>query len=186
MMSNAELFAFIRKNPISFSCGALSVALGLAIYFRSSALPVATKLLETRATEGERLATNVRNSAQLSEQYTAITDATKAMDAQLVRADELAQNLQYFYRLEAETGTKLIELRQVTSPSTKRPASAALTGIAFTATVRGEYFAVLEFLRRLESGPHFGRITAATLGTSELDRSGPITFSVGVELLGQL
>jgi len=38
-MSNAELFAFVRKNPISLGCGALALVLAGAAYFRSDAIP---------------------------------------------------------------------------------------------------------------------------------------------------
>lgn len=182
-MTTAELLASVKKNPISFGCGALALALGLAIYFRSSDLPKNAAELEQKAAEGERLAANVRNGAQLSEQLAALTGATKTINERLVRAADLAQNLQYFYKLEAETGTKLIELRQVTNPTGK---AVPLSGIAFTVSVRGDYFAVLDFLRRLEGGPHFSRVLSASMGLTGPDRTAPVTLTLGVELLGQL
>ena len=38
-MTNAELFAFVRKNPISIGCGVLALALLGGIYFRSDEIP---------------------------------------------------------------------------------------------------------------------------------------------------
>ncbi len=183
-MTAAELIPFVRKNPISFGCGVLALALGAAIYLRSSSVPEAVTLLDQKSAEGGRLAANARNSAQLTEQFAAITGATKSINSRLIHASDLAQNLQYFYKLEAETGTKLLDLRQGPLPAKGKPAAGSPVGVPFFVSVRGDYFALLEFLRHLESGPHFCRVMSLAISTTGPDRAAPITFQLGVELLG--
>jgi hypothetical protein len=184
-MSNEQLIALLKKNPISVGCGLLSLLIAVAIYFRSDLVPEAAKLLEQKTAEGERLNANVTNAAQLPEQLAAITEARSDIEKRLVRASELAKNLQYFYRLEAETGAKLLTLRQNPVPTPKPGAKPALLGIGYTVSFQGPYFTVMEFLRRLESGTHFCRVTQASIGITGNNRTGPLTVSASLELLGQ-
>ena len=184
-MSNEQLIALLKKNPVSVGCGLLSLLIAVAIYFRSDLVPEAAKLLEQKTAEGERLNANVTNAAQLPEQLAAITEARTEIEKRLVRASELAKNYQYFYRLEAETGAKLLSFRQNPVPAPKPGAKPGLIGVGYTLSFQGPYFTVMEFLRRLESGTHFARITQAGIGLTGNNRTGPLTISVSLELLGQ-
>lgn len=183
-ISNADFIAFLKRNPISVGCGVLSVLLALAIFYRSSGVPEAMTQLDEKSREGARLAANLRNAAQLPEQLEQLTIAAKAIDARLVRATDLAQNLQYFYRLEAETGVKLIDLRQNQPSASTKPAAGALGGIEFTISMQGEYFALLDVIRRLENGTHYARVINCNLRGSGPDRTGPVSLALDVELLG--
>lgn len=186
-MTTADLVAFIRKNPIVCGCGLFAVLLAVLTYFRSEALPLKAAELEDKATEGTRLANNVRYGAQLAEQLAALTAAGKAVDGHIVRSAELANNLQYFYRLEADTGAKIIELRQNPSPpsSQKSAPKSTYVGISFTVSLRGEYPVILDFLRRLENGQHYCRVTSASVAPVGPDRATPLKLALGLELLGQ-
>ena len=104
--------------------------------------------------------------------------------------DELAKNLQFFYKLEADTGTKLIDLRQnIVQPL--RPGVKLKTfyiGVGYAVVVRGNYARLIDFLHRLESGQRFCRVVSATVavtGNTEKDRANELTLNLGLELLGQ-
>lgn len=183
-MTNADLVAFAKRHPISISCALLAVVLGAGTFYRSSELPEVTARFEEKSAEGGRLSANVRNGNQLPEQLEQLTAAGAGIGARFVRGSELAQNLQYFYRLETDTGVKLLELRQNTSSAAAKSESAALRGVGFTVALQGEYFAVLDFIRRLESGAHFPRVMSASLSGSGPDRTGPVRLSLEIELLG--
>jgi len=182
-MTNEQLFALVKKNPLSVGCGVLAILIGVVIYFRMDELPEAMTLLEQKIAEGERLNANVNNAAQLPEQLAAITEARAEIEKRLVRGIDLAQNLQYFYRLEADTGAKILSLRQNPSPPAKPGAKPGLGGVSFTVSFQGPYFTAMEFLRRLENGTHYSRFTAVGVAVSG-NRAGPLTFSVSIELLG--
>lgn len=184
-MSNEQLIALLKKNPVSVACALISLLIGVALYFRSDLVPDTAKLLEQKIAEGERLNANVKNSAQLPEQLAAITEARAEIEKRLVRGSELAKNLQYFYRLEAETGAKLLVMRQNPVAAPKPGAKPALIGISYTVSFQGPYFTVMEFLRRLESGTHFCRVSQAGISIIGNNRGGPLTVSLSLELLGQ-
>jgi hypothetical protein len=189
-MGTDQLVATLKANPISVACGALALALGVGIYFRSDRVPEGEALLDQRASLGERIAININNGDKLAEQYAAMTAARQQIEARLIHPDELAKNLQFFYKLEADTGTKLIDLRQNQLPTGKPGAKSrsAYFGVGFSVAVRGDYVRLLDFLRRLESSQRFCRVTAATIGVSgstEKDRGNELTLNLSLELLGQ-
>jgi len=188
-MTDKELIALLKKNPIGVGCGVLAIALGAALYFRSDGLPAASAKLDQVSAEGQRLTANIKNAAQLHEQLAALAAADQEVEPRIVHAGELAKNLQYFYKIEAETGTKLTDLHQnAMMPATaKGPAKTTYSGISFSVTVEGEYTALLDFLRRLENGSHYCRVLTATMSLSgnEVDRTGPLRLIITLELLGQ-
>jgi hypothetical protein len=185
-MTGADLTAFVKKHPVSVGCGLLALVFALTVYFRAAGVPEAETLLEERSGEAGRLSTNIKHAAQLNEQLAALAAAGRAIEPRLIRSGELATNLQYFYRLEADTGTKLMELRQNPPPAT-RPASKTLfVPVSFSLTVEGGYPAVLDFLRRLEAGTHYCRVQSAVLrGVAPVSgRSDTVRLALSFELLG--
>lgn len=182
-MTNQELVAVLKKNPVSVGCAVLTLLLVGGSYWRSDALPEATASLEQKSAEGQRLAANLQNSAQLNEQYTAIAAAGKEITGRLIHPGELAKNLQYFYKIEADTGTKLIELRQI-PPAAVKGAKPNFIPVTYSVSLLGDYNQVLEYLRRLEHGTHFCRILNAGITGASVER-GPLKLSLNVDLLGQ-
>jgi len=189
-MGTDQLVSLLKANPISVGCGALALALGAGIYFRGANVPESEALLDQRASLGERIDANLNNGAQLADQYAAIVAARQQIEARLIHADELAKNLQFFYKLEAETGTKLVDLRQNQLAAGKPGAKArsSYVAVGFAVAVRGDYVRLLDFLRRLESSQRFCRVMAVTVGVSgstDKDRGNELTLNLGLELLGQ-
>lgn len=186
-MTNQEAIALLKKNPIAVGCALLAIGLGVGVYLRSDGVPDASQKLDQVSREGQRLAENIRNKAQLSEQLDEMAAAQKAIEPRIIHESDLATNLQYFYKIEADTGVKITELHQNNSGPAKPGPKPTYIGVSFSVSVEGEYPAILDFLRRLEHGSHYCRALAANLikGGSLIDRSGPLRLSLTVELLGQ-
>lgn len=183
-MTSANLTAFVKKHPLGIGCGLVALLFAGATVYRRSFIPEVSELLDQKAVESARIATNVKNASQLTDQLGKLTTASKAIEGRLVHASDLANNLQYFYRLEAETGTKILELRQ--NPGvTKDNAKSVFNGVSFSISVQGEYPAIVELFRRLETGNHFCRVMAANIISSGPDRASALKLSLSVELLGQ-
>lgn len=179
-INGKNLTALLKKHPVGFGCGFLSLLLIAAYFHRSAAIPEREAILEQRTAEGNRLSDNLRYSAQLKEHLDALVAANAEIDNRAVRLASLATNLAYFYQLETDTGIKLLDLRQLV-PTTQARGGAATKHIRipYAVSVQGDYAKVMTFLRRLESGPHFNRINAATFsGTADT------TLTLSLELLG--
>ncbi len=183
-MTNAELMAFVRKNPISVGCGALALLLGGAVYFRASEIPVAEAELTQKSAEADRHGANLKNAAQLKEQLDALVAANKEIDSRLVRGSQIAINTQFFYKLSSETGVKLNDFRQA-PPGPSAKGKTVFMPVAFTVSTSGSLAQLIDFLNRLESGAHYCRILSATVAASTGNRSSPLTMTLNLELLGQ-
>ena len=182
-MTNAELFAFVRKNPISLGCSVFALALVGAIYFRSSEIPDSEAALTQKSAEGERLAANLKNAVQLQEHLDALVVANKVVDSRIVRASQFAKNLQYFYKLETETGVKLVTDPRISPPLAKKDPKASYVSIPCNLSVQGNMTQLLGFLRRLESVTHYARVQNVSF-TSSADRNALLSMSINLELLG--
>jgi hypothetical protein len=185
-MTGQEVIAFIRKNLIAVICVAVTVAIGLTIYYRSDALPDAEKVLADKTKEGELLAANIEDSNQLKEQQAAMVDANQVISDRMIQVGQLADNLQYFYRLESETGTKLIDLRQNTwVPPGRGAPKTFFTPVGFQVSAQGDYPRLLNLLRRLETGEHYSRVIACDVKPIGSDtRGGSVAITLTLELLG--
>ena len=183
-MSNEELIAFLKKNWIGAICFAVSVAAFGWWYYRSGDVPAKDQDLQQKSVEAQRYALNLNNSTQLQDQFDILVAANKEVAARLVSKD-IGKNIQYFYKLENESGAKLVtDPRQAPAAG---PAKGAVKGsyqpVQFTVAVQGDLSQVLGFLRRLESGAHYGRVLGATC-TVPQERSLPLSLALSLELLG--
>jgi hypothetical protein len=182
-MTQEEMILFLRKNAISVTCAVVSVLIGLTLYYRSDALPDAEKVLADKAQAGELLAANIEDSAQLREQHAALVASNNAITDRMIRVGQLAENLQYFYRLESETGTKLTDPRQNPWSPPKNAAKLNFTVVNFALTAQGDYSQVIDLLRKLEDGEHYCRINTCTLRPVAVTRGGPISMILSLDLM---
>ncbi len=196
-MTTKDLTVWLKKHPFSAVCGGLSLLLAAGYFFRQGSVPEAEALLEQRTTESRRLKANITNGTTLKDHVAALEDANAKIEQRLVRAADLARNQQYFYKIEADTGVKLMDLRpgSTTTPG-GRPAATGpkkqYSSVPYSCTVQGTYAQLLAFLRKLEQGEHFPRILSASVsmsgggGEDTASEADPIlSLTVGIELLGQ-
>lgn len=187
---------FLKKHPVALVCSLLCVGLALAIYFRKDAQVQALAELDDKIAQGSHLKENVDNanslnkSDRLDEQYAALTQVIQSIEARLVHADQLAINLQYFYKLESETQTKLTNLSQTGVVASRRnPGKTSYVSVAYAIGVQGTYPQLLDFVRRVENGDHFSRVVGMVFSFTGDDESAPqstgnISLNLNLELLG--
>jgi len=182
-MTSADLVALLKKHPIGFGCVLLSIVCGVILFLRSGNIEAAQAELETRSAEAAKMAANIRNSGSLSEQLAEIQVHTKELEGRLLKAGQLAVNLQYFYKLETENEVKLIDVRQGSLP---KNSNTPYVGIPFSVSVQGSYGQVMNFLGRLQNGRHFCRINNANFTKATAGNAGSlVSLSLNLELLGQ-
>lgn len=188
-IQNEDVVRFVKKYPVSVSCGLVAVVFGAATYLRGDGLTALQKQLAQSTADGERQQANIQNASMLPNHLTNITAANAAIAERAIDPRALANNLQFFYRLEADLGVKLLDLRQGTVVPTRKDGSYQAVG--YTVALEGRYAQVLEFLRRLEGGDRYCRLLTVNIiprraesGTSAV--SDPVlTLSLTLELLGK-
>jgi hypothetical protein len=189
-MTEIKLPNFVKKQPVAVVCALLCVVLAAAIYYRRDSLASANDVLTQKKAEGDHLSDNVKCASKLDEQFAAMTQATQAIEARLVHADQLPINKQYFYKIVSETQTKLTDLNQtgVATPG-KNAGPANYVAVVYSVNVQGTYPQLLDFLRRVENGEHFSRVLGLVLSHASGDENSPgntetLSLNLNLELLG--
>ena len=180
-MNSADLTALFKKHPVGFGCLLLSIVCGVLINLRYGNISASQSEFQATSAEAEIVLANVRNSADLEEHIAEIQVLGKDLESRLMKAGQLAVNLQYFYKLEAENEVKLVDVRQ--NLTTRNPKT-QFVGVPFVVSVQGTYQNVMNFLNKLQNGRHFCRINTASFrkaGTAAAEMS----LTLNLELLGQ-
>jgi Tfp pilus assembly protein PilO len=184
-MTSADLIARIKKQPVGFACVLICLLSGGWLYYRSGEIEARQEEYRAKSEEAARFISNVSISKNLPEQAAELQSVTKDMESRLVRAGQLAVNLQYFYKLEAENEVKLLDVRQNPLP---RNTKTLYVGVPYNVNIQGPYKNVMAFLQRLEKGRHFCRINTASFtkaaGAGD-QASSIVTLALSLELLGQ-
>jgi hypothetical protein len=171
-----------KRRPLLFACGALVFGLALAIYFRLGVRDEVEMKLVEREKVLLRLSNNAKFSAQLDSQLESLRKANAKIADGALRVGELARNQQLFFRLEAETGVKLLDLRQLSvAPAAKGAAASTYVAIPFNLTVQGDYAQIMNFLLRLDREATLARVKS---GTISRPAEGAQSLALSVELLG--
>jgi hypothetical protein len=167
----------VRQYPLLVVCGILVVALSALLYMRRDLSELQQVELDKHLADNRRHRINITNSAMLQDQLDYLIQANAAVRNRALTANGLAQNLQYFYRLEAEVGIKYLDLRPASRPASK---SSTYVPVAYAVNVQGDFAQIIKFLRHLEQGAYFCRINSALLtGKEDL-----YTLNLNIDLLG--
>jgi Tfp pilus assembly protein PilO len=178
----------LKAHRLAIAALAVALVAGAAGYWRSMGQSDLQTRLENLQSQANRQSDNIRFSQKLDAQYAHLVEINEHLNARLTTATDLASNQQYFYRIEKESGVKLLDLRQTTLPRKKR-ASGIFTPVPYTISVQGEYSRILKFIRELESGERLCRVVSFALsnssgGTGTPARDVSLTFTIDAELIG--
>ena len=174
------LQSLVKKYPVLAGCIIVGPGLAITIYTRSDMSSTLAAELDQRSAEGKRYHANLLNAVQLNEELQTVMDANRVVKEHAINPADLAKNLQYFYRIEAESGVKYTDLRPIGSANPKRSGSVYIP-VNYAITVTGDFLNIITFLRNLEQGAHFYRLNG--LVASGKDSSA--TLNLNVDLLGQ-
>jgi len=180
--------ALIKKYPVGAASIGLVLIMGGVLYVRNLSLSEQLESYNTQSEEAKKLAANITNSNQLEEHVRALAEANKTIDGRLVNPQDLAINLQYFYKIEADTGVKLLDARPVDARGGKSGAKGVFGAVQYNISLQGRYLQTLSFLRRLERGTYFCRVISANCGPAQSGQekgTGETVMSLTVELLGR-
>ncbi len=188
-MTGADLITLLKKHPLSAGALLVCVICGALIYLRGGEITGRTQRSDEKTAEAAKVQANVANAAGLPGQTEALQASVKELESRLVRSNQIALNLQYFYRMESETGVKILDVRQNNVPSGRNAAKAAYVGVPYSISVQGTFAGTLLFLKKIETGRHITRFLGATYtkagGSDVSDASALMTLSINLELLGQ-
>jgi hypothetical protein len=178
----------IKKYPVLIVTCLVSLTLVIWLYFRGSLGDEEQETLDKFVADGAVCRANVTNGNQLQQHVDFLIEANKAIAQRAFRTESLALNLQYFYKLEAEIGVKLTDVRPIGKPSavgikqnnSKDLPPTAYIPLNYMVNAQGEFPQIIAFLRQLEGGAYFCRINAASI----VGAGSTVTISLDLDLLG--
>ena len=175
-----------REYPTICVCVVLSVFLLAGVVVRSGNLSDARESLELASREGTRIDDNIKNSLNLSEHLDSLRAVSENVDARLIRPAELARNLQYFYRMESETGVRITALdqRSARSGGDDEEENVYLR-VPYEMALSGEFGDVISFFHSVENGRHFARIRNFEITGSQRTETTALNMTLNIDLLGQ-
>jgi hypothetical protein len=182
-MKLQDLVDFIKRYTTPCASAAVVVLSLIIVYFRMDVNTELEGKYQTVSAEGATVMNNIVNGSGLQEHVDTIQRQSTELESKLVRPAELAKNLQYFYRLEGETGGKLGELRQV--PLTNIPSGdRSFQPVEYSLVVTADFPVLIDYLRRLEKGASFFRMKNFSLQHSRESTRRMLVIAMNIELLG--
>jgi Tfp pilus assembly protein PilO len=185
-MTGADITAAAKKHPIGVVCGLISLICVVLLYLGSDAVDERKTVADERSKTDHAINANVTNSKDLAQQTEEMQHAVKEMESRLIKGSQLAINLQYFYRLESETGVKMADVHQGSIPALRSGGKGGYIPVPFGVNIQGNFKQVLDFMQRVENGPRVARFTSVSFTKTQTEATGPNGFniSMGIEFLG--
>ncbi|MBK9992214.1 MAG: hypothetical protein IPP19_16185 [Verrucomicrobia bacterium] len=186
-MNTDSVKTLYKKSPVGFIATAVAIVLFAAYFYRHGALSEMQAHVEQRTADGQRQAANINFANQLDLQLQAIETANSTVSSRLINPNDLANNLQYFYKLESEAGVKLLNTPRPASETVKS-VKGVYVPVQYAVSVQGSYKQVLTFLRKMEQGVYYCRVKGAVCSEAQKTNESAqaeVVLSLTVELLGR-
>ena len=177
-----QWIAVARRHPLSALCAAVCVLCGLICWYIAGNMKWLDLEHKQLMQDADLAQASLISGPSVKQERLAALAITRQIEENLVVEDNLAENLQYFYRIEERTKAHVIELRPLNSLVTD--SRALYRRVPFSIRVSGSYDQVAAFLYAIESGPRLACITSLSL--RRRDASGlTLVLDMNVELLGR-
>lgn len=170
-MNLEALKAKIRQYPLVAIFGCLSFILIAIILIRLPKVGALNVVNEQREREWSTMRTNNERSADLTAEVEQLREYSKEVSERLISAETIANNYDYFYSIERQTGVRIINIQQLPVVSARRaqyiPQLNDYDLIPFNLTFQGGFDVTMTFLQGLERGFHLIRIESLSVGREE-------------------
>jgi len=165
---NARLQQFLdfsRRNPVIMASLAIIVLMGSASYFLWQRQHSLNASHEELRRSGEDMLQSLTSHARITAEMATVTDALDFIDRNLINEADLAENLGYFYQIEAAARIRFSQLSQLSSQP--QPPDSQFKAVPFSLRATGTYRQILRLLHELETGPRLLRIRTYALNQNE-------------------
>jgi Tfp pilus assembly protein PilO len=171
-----------RRNPVLVLSIATIILSGTASWFLWQRQQSLTGVHDEVQRKGETMLQSLTSHARVTAELTKVNDALDYINAHLINEGDLAENLGYFYEIEAVSRIKFSQVSQMSSQP--QAADKAYQAVPFNLRTTGTYRQLLRVLRELENGPRLLRVTSFSFdaGGGDPER---LTLDLTVELLAR-
>jgi len=188
-MTLQDLIEKLRRFPVPTACGAIVVVCFFAFYLRMSLLTDLEIENDGVQRQMQQIEQNLTHGKSLGEHIAQMKEKVAELDARVIKPAELANNLKYFYEIEAATGVSIGDLRQSVAAPVKGAPKTILSSVDYSVLITGQFHQVVAYLNELEHGRHFYRLESINIQRSPSAATtpgagSPVSASLNLKLLG--
>jgi Tfp pilus assembly protein PilO len=177
-----QFLDFARRNPVIVASLSIIVLLGSASYFLWQKQHGLNTEHEDARRTGENMMESLTGQARIASELSAATAAVDFIDRNLILEADLAENLGYFYQIEANARLRFSQLNQLSSQP--QPEGSPFKAVPFALRATGPYRQVMRLLHELETGPRLARIRTFTFSRGEGEEES-VTMDLTLDLLAR-
>lgn len=171
-----------RRHPISTICAVICLLCLIACWFIHGNM-VWLELEHKQVAQDSDLAqSSLLSGPSVKQERLAALAITRQIEDNLVVEDNLAENLQYFYKIEDRTKAHVMELRPLNSVTSN--SRALYRRVPFSIRVSGTYEQAVGFLYAIETGPRLAAITNVSVRRRD-PTSSAVILDMNLEFLGR-
>ena len=182
-MTGEDIKEKFRRYPIPTISGAIVLLCCLAYYFRIDLISDLDARQSDVAEQRILVDLNLVAGGNLAEHMVDMRARFAALEERVVQPYDLANNMNYFYQLESNTGVGLGELKQNASSDKPAPKN-ALGGVGYALTMSGSFAQIVAAFNELENGSRFYHLRNFNLERGREVNSAVIQLALNLELLG--
>lgn len=184
-MTAQDLIEKVKRYPVPAVCGAIVLVCFIAFYLRMNLLTDLEITQDDITRQADLVETNRVSGANLEEHLVQMRAQAAELESRIIRHSELANNLEYFYRLESETGVSLADLRQnPPAPPARGAPKTAFTGIGYSVVLSGSFAQAVAYVSELENGRCLYRLESFNLQRVKEGNQDTLSLALNLELLG--
>ncbi|HLP07240.1 MAG TPA: type 4a pilus biogenesis protein PilO [Opitutaceae bacterium] len=179
--------AFALRYPLALASAGVALLLAGVTAFRFSSLDEATTELESLRSDAQKAERNVRNASGIEQHLEVLTKNVGRLESMLIGVDDVSGNQAFFYRLETNTGVRIVVLRP--GGAAKDAAkTASYVPAGFNVVVQGSYAQIVAFLGALEDRERLYRLNDFTIQRASDQQAGggpEVALNLNLQLLAK-
>lgn len=177
-----RLLAGTRRNPLLVVCLVVIVVCGAASWYLWDRQQSLVGVHEQVQRNGEAMLQSLTSHARITAEITKLDEALAYIDRHLINEGDLAENIGYFYEIEAASRIKFTQVSQMSSQP--QSGDKPFKTVPFSLRTTGSYRQLLRVIRELENGPRLLRIRTFNF---DADTGNPdkLSLDLTVELLAR-
>ncbi len=176
----------IKQRPTATVSLVIALVLGVFYYIRGGHLEAVIEEQAFAENEWNRIEFNVRRARDLEQHLDQMRIVEEEIASRLMNPAEVAINYDYFYRIERETGVRLVTINQTGQVDSRGvpglPALSNYSAVGYTLSVEGNFSQVLDFLSEVANGRFLARVSAINISSAAQGRG--VTANLQCQILG--
>ena len=172
----------VRRHPLSVFCASVCVLCAFASWYIHGNMAWLELEHKQLAQDADLAQASLISGPSVKQEWFAARVVTRQIEDNLVVEDNLAENLQYFYRIEERSKAHVVEMRPLNALLSD--SKSLYKRIPFAIRVTGTYEQTGAFLYAVETGPRLAYITLLSWRRRE-PGSLTVVLDLNLELLGK-